>query len=388
MTKSDGTITDSTNKSAVRKVWQTGRGARKGKGSYVTALLSSWASKIPEKKVTMLEYGKGLFLLPYKVESAKRGRYVFDGQDANSVKYQIISAYLNNYQEYCIELENPSKECFDMLAQLPSKLDGLNVHPLGGLKMQIKMNKEPSRIPEILGRMLESIKFMHEINQKTFIDLYKNSVKSSEADLENIKLEENAVDRDSFLIKRFCHLAAEQPEHAKEVGISDITEIRYWDTLNSNLERVGDMQFEIYDQIDRLKRNHKIDCLDAIRQLSYNAFSFRKYHDQAQKMVNDACSKDPEIITKIISTKRTDNAADDVPRHRGEYITQEDAKFITQILERNPELHCLDVRIWAITRRATNIAENWLNMNGPKINKEEAKPDSKQRPLISKRSSQ
>lgn len=343
----------------IRRVWQTGKGAKKGKGSYVTALPTEWAKKLTSKEVIVSELGDGLFLVPRELKRHKIKELRFKGNNPNFIKYQIISAYLNNYRELYIELEEPNKECIQMIESLPKKLLGLTpAFAAEANKRIISMSTFLRPIPKILDRMLALIQRIHKINQETMSEF-----NMSEDQLENIKAMENDVDRNSFLIKRFCCVAADEPGLAERVGINDLTKITRWETLNSNLERMSDLQYEICLELNRLKKHKKKKAMDEIRSKE-SRYSFRDYHNSAQEMVNDAYSNDPEKITEIINTKRSDSE-EEITKHRGRYITKEQGKMIGQTVNNISDLTCLDSRIWGLTGGATNIAEAWLNMNGP-----------------------
>lgn len=343
-----------------RKIWQTGKGAKDGKGSFVTSLPTDWAKKLRNKEVVVSEFKEGLLLMPTEVEKHKTKKLRFKGDNPNFIKYQIISAYLNNYSKLFIELENPSKECIQMIESMPKKLIGLT-QKFGKKDNEriIVMSTFLEPIPEILNQMLVLIRRIHKINQNAML-----GPKLSEGQLESVKAMENDIDRNSFQVKRFCCAAADEPSLAKRVGIADLAHISYWETLNSNLERVGDLQYEICLEINRLKENKKREAIEEMR--SKNSYSFRDYHNSAQEMVNDAYSNDPEKITDIINTKRSGSGNEnEFIKYRGNYITKKQGKTIRQVVNEIPDFIYLDFRIWGLTGGATNIAEAWLNMNGP-----------------------
>jgi hypothetical protein len=358
----------------IRRVWQTGKGAKTGKGSFVTALPTKWARGLTRKEVTISVFKDRLVIMPRELKRHKIGHLKYRGKDSNFLKYQIISAYLNNFRELFIELDQPSKECIQMIESLPKKLLGLSpAFVEGDRKRMISMSTFLKPIPEILDQMLALIQGMHKINQETMLKF-----NLSEDQLENMKAMENDVDRNSFLIKRFCCVAADEPNLARRVGIDDLAKITHWETLNSNLERVGDLQFEICLELNRFEKHDKKEAMNEMRsdKVGYN---FMDYHNSAQKMVNDAYSNDPMKITEIINTKRSESE-DEIIKHRGKYITKEQGKAIRDAVNRIPDLTCLDFRIWGLTGCATNIAEAWLNMNGP-LNADSNKWRAKNRPL-------
>lgn len=343
----------------IRKVWQTGKGAKEGKGSYITALPTAWASQLKSKEVIISEFKNGLFLVPRESKGYKKGYAKFPGTDSNFIKYQIISAYLNNFREFEIELEQPSKECTQMIESLPKKLLGVTPSFAEGENTRlIIMGSAPTPIPEILDRMLALTQRIHKINQRVMSGLVL-----SEDQLENIKAMEDDLDRNSYLIKRLFRVVCDEPNLANRVGIDDLAKITHWQTLNSNLERVGDLQFETCLELDRLRKEERKEAIDELQ--SHKArYSFKDYHNSAQIMVNDACSNELKKIVGILNTKRSDNDSG-IVLHRGNYISKEQGAIIRQTIDRIPDLACLNFRVWNLTACATNIAEAWLNMRGP-----------------------
>lgn len=343
----------------IRRVWRTGKGAKEGKGSYITALPTHWASRLKSKEVAISEFKNGLFLVPIEAKGHKMGRLKFKGTNANFIKYQIISAYLNNFRKLYIELEQPNKECIQMIESLPKKLLGLTpAFAEEDNTRLIIMSSLTTPIPEILERMLALSQRIHKINQKIM-----SGFVLSEDQLENVKAMEDDIDRNSFLIKRLCCIATDEPNLAKRVGIDDLVKITHWETLNSNLERVGDLQFETCLELNRLRKDKKKEALDEL-QSKKAGYSFKDYHNAAQTMVNDAFSNEPRKIAEIISTKRS-GIENGIVLHRGDYITEKQGDTIIKAVERIPDLACLNFRIWLLTACSTNIAEAWLNMRGP-----------------------
>lgn len=336
-----------------RRIWKT------GKGSYVTSLPKEWANNLKNGRITISEYKDGLFLMPLEARKRKKAKLKFDRNDPNMLKYEIISAYLNNYREIQIEFQKPFKQCIVTLESLPKKLLGVSVSFVSSNSFLVSMSTMLKPIPEILEQMLLQGRAIQETNQKTML-----TFNLSEDQVERVKAIENDIDRNSFLVKRLFSVAATQPSMAREVGIDDLSQVVHWETLNSNLERIGDIQLAICQELDGLLKNLGKNEIKNIMHLDELNYGFRSYHNAAQEMVNDAYSNDLEKITEVINTKRQ-NFGNERIRYRGKYITKEEGRAIRKLVTDNPDLTCLDVRIWGLTGSATNIAEAWLNMRGP-----------------------
>jgi phosphate uptake regulator len=338
-----------------RRIWKT------GKGSYVTALPKSWASKLGGSSVMVSEYMGGLFILPPESTKPLVRKLIFNSGDANNLRYELISGYLNNYREVLVELPKPQKECITALESLPEKLLGVSVSFASSNSFMVSMSTMPKPIPEIMQQMLSQCQAIHETAQQIF-----STFELSTHELQRINAIENDIDRNSFLIKRLFCVGATQLGRLKELGIDDLTKMIHWENLNSNLERVGDLEFEICLELKRLlEKFKKKELEDKLRSIE-ERYSFKEYHNSAQEMVMDAYSNEPKKIALIIDTKRPSKEYE-ITKHRGSYISEKEGNTIRDLVNRTPDLACLDVRIWGITGCATNIAESWLNMRGPSV---------------------
>lgn len=349
-----------------RKLWRIGKRAGEGKGSYVVTLPSDWAEKVGNQKIIVTDYKGSLLLTPMTLRhEPKIFRLKIDHKQKPSLlKYRIISAYLNNFREFYIKFTEPNNACEDMLETLHVKLLGLSVSYTGEENERlVSMSTMVKPIPSVLSTMLLQSQAIHKINQEVF--LTKETSEYKEGQVESY---ENEIDRNSFLIKRLFCVASEQPEMMTTLGIGSLSEIVHWENLNSNLERVADLQREIYHDLKRLLAKDKPENRQIL--LEEKDYGFRAYHEDAQRMVNEAYSKDLTKIGHILDTKRTENEEETV-KYRGEYITYKHGTIIENLVKQKPELlMCMHVRIFGLTGCATNIAEAWLNMQGPSISEE------------------
>jgi hypothetical protein len=340
-----------------RKIWLIGKRGKR-KGTYVVSLPVGWAEEVGGEgtEIKVSDYRGNLLLSPSAVKrEPKRWTLAIKStleQPTSLLKYQIISAYLNNFREIRVKFEEQREDVEKMLKELEMKLSGLSTSHVSENERLISMSTMIKPVPEILQQMLSEAHIIHDINQESFLNLQLARDKS-----ERVREVEDDIDKNSFLVKRLFCVATEQPEIIERVGIGELSKLVHWETLNSNLERVGDLQHEIHEELKLLGEGSKRVTL------STPDYGFKTYHSKAQEMVDDAYSEDMNKITTILDTKKY---AEERPKHRGKhYIPIDKARSIESLVTGNSELRCLDVRVWGLTGCATNIAEAWLNMRGP-----------------------
>jgi len=343
-----------------RKIGKTGRG---GSSHYVTLPPSFW-EKIKGKELRPYEIGNIIVFVPSEPIEPKICELDFQIDDPDFLEYQIISAYLNNYRRLDVTLKEDNEKCIDCIERLPKKLRGLSPSFGGTMaRREIDMSTVPEPIPNLLNKMHRSVKEIHKLNQKILSSLNA----PTHIELVTIDALENDIDKQSFLIKRLFCIVLERLYLAGQAGIEDLTQIIHYENVNSNLERAGDLQFQIFKELIKLLEKFKDrDKLKKMLQSEDLNHPFLNYHKAAQDMLDDAYSKDLQKIVDIIKTKKQDTGPEAV-RHRGGYISKELMKTIAELTVAHPELNCLDFRIWGLTGTATNIAEAWLNMMGPVI---------------------
>lgn len=360
-----------------RRIWRSG----KGKSAYVTALPSDWAKPIVNSDDTICvskvktNRVRSLFLAP-KNEYKKRCRDPLKIEKDNSTLLlnEVVTAYLADYAEVRVEfpVEKPQLGCVEVLGKIPSKLFGVTIVSDGMNNFRIRMSTAPEPIHEMLEEMFNKYTDLYKIN----FELMRNtrnvmSDKQMDGNRGIIMMKEQEIDAYSFLIKRLLNRLLYTPWLSEELGIEDLAQIVPYTTLNANLERLGDLQVEIFKILPSL-----------VEELGKNAFEFicpesgkyglSEYYDDAYKMVQDAYTSqdDVERLVTLLSTKGVsktfnENGKEISLAYRPGYIEAEERKIIYDTIEKsrnNRNLTCLEYKIWGMTGNATNIAEAWSNM--------------------------
>lgn len=338
---------------------------RQGKGgkSFAITLPEEIGKEWEGKDLQTCRIGDALLLMPATVWKPKVGELDFQENDPDSMEYQIITAYLNNYRRIYLTFKDSSKDCIERLERLPGKLLGVSPSIKGALsRREIKMSTEVEPITNILVDMHQNVQTIHKINQ----DIFSKLEASSASEVAAVEAVENDIDKKSFLVKRIFCIILSSLYLAKFAGVDDLPKIIHYENLNSNLERAGDLQSHVFRELNRLVNTFGKEQLKKMMQSKNPAYSFREYHNAAQRMLDDAFSNQLTEITKIIKTKKQD-IGPEAFRERGEYITKNQMKAITDLTNQYSDLRCLDFRIWGLTGSSTNVSESWLNMRGPTI---------------------
>ncbi len=161
------------------------------------------------------------------------------------------------------------------------------------------------------------------------------------------------------------------PWLSTELGVENTAQIIPYTTLNSNLERVGDLQTEIFSALHNLVKEVDGDASDYIYSKK-DTYGYLQYYRKAHKMVEDAYRSrdDLEKLRQIINTKGKRKMVNEktgvmqyMPYRPG-YIEAEERSIIYSLIKNfsNTHLVCLEHEIYGMTGNATNIAEAWYNM--------------------------
>ncbi len=364
----------------LKRIWTTGK-------SNVVALPKDWVGNLTSDNVIFSSYKDGFFIRP--VDNKKlplQNIEVLENEDPNVLKYKIISAYLKNYQEVRVSFksEEPNPVSVTNLYSMSRSLTGLDVSPTSKNEFFVTMSTTPKPLKSILERMLSQSKAIHTINQNLFehFDLIPESEEKGPTGPIEI---ENDIDKHNALVRRLLCRAISQPDLVRELEIEDLTDVIHWESINSNLERVGDMEFECYLEIkhliETLGKDLGKDELIIRTNDKKTGFSFKEYHDIAIQMVEDAYEGRKEgtsqKIFKLLNTKQPKKNLDLIKTRKG-YVNEEKCKALNGLIKATPELGRVDIRIWSITSCATNLAEAWLNIKGPIEKPPEEKPGENQ----------
>jgi len=359
-----------------RKIWQT------GKGSYVTALPPEWAKPLLESKNRKIFVSKAvcnsihvLFLTPKESYKTRKLMLEIKKDDPDMLLYEIVTAYLKDYDEVYVKFPKgePKPKCVRALSSVQSKLFGVTVRSHGN-DFKVTMSTKPESIDDLLDDMFMLYEDLYNINYEIMNEIKESTISKEKLDGQGelIETKESDIDACSFLIKRLLNRLLYTPWLSTEIGVKDFADIIPYTTLNVNLERLGDLQVEIFNALCALIKSVGENAPNYIHSKS-NSYGYLEYYSSAHRMVKDSyrSRNDVERLKEIISTKnkrktlKKDDVKQEMPYRPG-YIEAEERMIIYDLIKNfgNEHLVCLEHEIWGMTGNATNIAEAWYNMKG------------------------
>jgi len=337
-----------------RKIWKS------GKGSFVTALPPEWAKQVKDGKILVSSCPFGLILRPAEgYKQRRRLELEISDNEPDLLRYDIITAYLKGYDEVNVRFENLHGECIDVVQNLNRKLFGYSHTWASSGMFKITIATASMSIPSLLDTMFSQYVDLFTRTQKM---LETGSIpKNEKDDASYMEAIEDNLDRQSFLIKRLFNRLLIDPSISDELEIEDHLEITPYQTINVNLERLGDLQFEIYRKTSALIR-HEGKPASGLLVSPPDNYGFAEYHLSAHGMVQEAYSGEMDKVRAVIRTKREDYVAQHIAPP---YIKATDREKINKLTGLSRYLICLDHMVWGMVGNSTNIAEAWLNMQDP-----------------------
>lgn len=328
-----------------RKIWKA------GKSSYITAIPKEWAETVKDGKIIVSQTRYGLILTPSSVYEYGKLRLLVKSGDPEELRSNIIEAYLDHHDEIEVIFEKPWPDCIEELHRLQTKLIGLRVGPPSGNVFHVSISADPLPVSQLLETMFNQYSAMYEYNKAIFGRL-PISEEESKQTASMIQASENAIDGYSFLTKRLFNRLLMMPSIASEMAIEDITDVVQYETINTNLERLGDLQCEIFEELRGLSEERGEQARKDIG-LPGDPFVFREYYDYSHELVKQAYAskKDTKKLMEIIKMKHQEAA-------NIERFIRSSAKSTSVV--------CLFYKIRGMRGNATNIAEAWLDIQGPR----------------------
>ena len=327
-----------------RKIW------RAGKFSYVTVVPKEWAERVKEGKVIVTQTKYGLVLTPSEIYEHGRLRMQVKVCDPLELRNDIIGAYLNHHDEIEVVFDKPWPKCIEELHRLQTKLIGLRVGPPSGNTFLVSISTDPVPVSQLLDIMFDQYSAMYEHNS-AILGRLPISTDESDQTASIIEASEDAIDGYSLLMKRLFNRLLMMPWIAPQMGIEDITDLEQYSTINANIERLGDLQCEILEELCRLSEERGEQARKDIG-LAGDPFVLKEYYDHSHQLVKQAYSgkNDRQKLMAIIKTK-----------HQEEGGIEKSVRS----LAKTSSLVCLFYKIHGMRGNATNIAEAWLDMQEP-----------------------
>lgn len=344
-----------------------------GKSSFVTSLPNKWikdyARKSSKDEIMMSQIGETLLITPKKDKPPEKPlTIVIQPNDSSKVYYSIISAYIQGYDEVCLLEKSYQRDLIDKVMTIQNKLPGAIVEPKAEGEYKIKFTNLEEKIPTILDKMHEHYQTLYNKNNDLFKDIDGSDINTK---FNFVQYTEKEVDKIGFQLKRLFTrvfdtvlydpeilLRTGLAEKEKDVDYSVVAKSVAYSVVASNLERLTDIQVEIFEILKDMTVDEKGRKILGINK----DYGFDKYYNAANKMVEDAYNSKNNLKC-LLKVLRSENQKEGGISFREEYISPAERKQILDLAEKNPNLIQLEGRIWANTGLATNIAEAWINMS-------------------------
>jgi len=225
-----------------------------GKGSYVITIPKSWIEKNNLKKGDVVAIDEGsdhLILHPNSNNLKKEERTITieaEDKDLEFIKAEVVSAYLNNYDNIEIiskTLKTNAPAIKDMLRDLA----GLEILEQTATRILAKdlINIQEVSVHTLIRRMDIIIRAMMD-------DVVKCVNKNCH--YESIYQRDFDVNRLHFLVMRVIRNAIKNPGAAKVLNLDSI-KLHHLNNIASKLERLGDHQKRISRHLREVKLNKK-----------------------------------------------------------------------------------------------------------------------------------
>ncbi|MBS3110419.1 phosphate uptake regulator PhoU [Candidatus Woesearchaeota archaeon] len=236
---------------------ETRRIIRFGKNSYVISIPKSWITENKLEKgdsVFIEDDSQELRIMPsekIKRVEIKKTIIETDNRDLDTIRSEIISAYLMNFNIIELIGSNVSENVSSIKSVLRD-LSGLEIMDLTSKRITAHdiVNEDEIDLQNIFRRVDMIIRSM-----------ISDAVKTIETDLyENINARDSDVNRLVFLAFRVLRKAISDPQVARKMNMSMLDVMNYWITF-SHMESIGDQAKRaaryIRQMTDKNEKSHK-----------------------------------------------------------------------------------------------------------------------------------
>lgn len=346
----------------------TRRPYRSGK-SYVLAVPAAWAKRIrevsPEKDVFIVPHDNMLLVIP-RTEYHKPDREVSLRAGSEDLVYSVTSYYLLGVGR--INLQAPiDDETTDVVLQfLRDKLHGMDYAKKSDGKYLIEFYQPDISIPKLLESEFNVYCDMQRIVSR---QLQKFPGIGEDVDLyvDRMELLEKDVDKISYQAKRAITIASSNPSMMFELGLKHAVQILSYSRIETNLERLADLQQQIFNNIMQLE-----EICDQY-QLDLDLGLLSNLYVRAHEMANDSFrNHESKTAALIIRSKAQRSRVGQIKSAYSEYqellnsLNKEVSKIAKVLTDKGTieplgkttqSLYSLAAEIYGMIGNASNIAE-------------------------------
>lgn len=345
-----------------RKLWKT------GKGTYITSFPVEWVVPLIEKygdEVILSYENERILISPSKKVGGISGKIELKNSDPYlKLESEIIAAYLGNYDSLFIEIPEEKSYFSWKILELIHKLEGASIERISSNQFYITFLTPPTPIIKLLNSNFSQYKELAKQNNEV-MDTFPSSDEELEEKRRIITALECEVDKRTFHIKRLLNKALFYPGYISQIEMGNVKDLLQHNLLASSLERLCDLEKELFDQETELSLQHRTTKNGIKLSNPSNAYDFQRYHQDVHDMVNFAYENrhNPNELYKLMELKYNIRSGKE---YRFNNFSRERREFLIELIKKHPTylmiLTLMEQKIWGMVGIATNIAETWLNL--------------------------
>lgn len=330
---------------------------------------SDWAKNIMSKTkgdVLMRTYGNLLLISPFS-EQEKHDWVAIDAADPQIAVCNLTSYYLIGKNKVYLTTRPGDTSLESELEKLKNQVYGMDFVRKSDKEIEVSFNP-----PDELVRTLVDREFsLYEQMQKEVmhqLDVFPQLEKNTSTIEKKIDDYERSVDRTSYQTRRALITALYDPDILVKLDLEHPADILGYYRIEENIERLADLQRQIFKEIISLKKIHEKKKFD----FDFNPIKrfYMTAHQLATKSFTEYGSQ--EAVSFVIRSKTGSARGDHIKTAHTEHnelvdkIEKESEKLIS---EYGPKCSSILKSLWHLESRingmvgnASNISESWFFM--------------------------
>ena len=348
-----------------RRIYTSGK-------SQVLSVPPEWAKKImsdTKGEILMRTYGNLLLISPFR-EREKHDEITIDASNAQIALCNLTSYYLIGKNKVHLVTKPGDMSLDNELEELKTQMYGMDFVRHSDKEIIVSFNPPDEPVRTLVDREFNLYsqmqkEAMHQL--EVFPQLEKN-LSTTEKKMDDY---ERSVDRTSYQTRRALITALYDPEVLLKLDLEHPADILGYYRIEENIERLADLQHQIFKEIISLKKIYdkkKFDFdLNPIKRFYMTA------HDLSMKSFTEYGSQ--EAVSFVIRSKTGPARGDHIKTAYTEHtelvdrIIKESEKLVPESSSKDTmyanilkSLWHLESRINGMVGNASNISESWFFM--------------------------
>ncbi len=355
-----------------RKIYKSGK-------SQVLAVPNDWYEQIKGKvgvdeniDVLVRRYDDLLLILPLLEQAQKQERIIVDVKDHEVMACNLRSYYMFGKDRLLLKVSAADNQVDTELKKIQGDLFGMTYVRESKNEISVDFNTPKATITELLDR---EFKLYDEMRKNVEAEFETFPRISDKKQIEKMEILEKDVDKTSYQARRSLVRALYEPTELLDLGLKHFADVLGYYRIETNLERIADLQNQIFVEITNLKNSHNVFPTD----LDLN--SFLNFYKHACDLISRSYHEDDSNqIASVIRSKTTPSGRNEIKTAYSEHkelvkeLTNEtipklltkkniqnlSQKEITSYGNIIQSLYHLESRIDGMVGNASNIAESWF----------------------------